>query len=113
MNKVEAFIRPEKLDDVKDALALAGVVGLSVIHVTERGVQREVRIGGRGTARQVEDMLSQIKLEIVVSNEDTQKVIDTIVNNARSGNIDDGKIFISPVAEAIRIRTGETGDKVL
>ena len=57
--------------------------------------------------------MSQIKLEIVVSNEDTQKVIDTIVNNARSGNIDDGKIFVSPVAEAIRIRTGETGDKVL
>ena len=113
MNKVEAFIRPEKLDNVKDALANEGILGLSVIQVTGRGVQRVVRTGGRGTQSYMASMLHQSKIEIVVSDADTQKTIDAIVANARTGNTDDGKIFITPVSGAIRIRTGETGDQVL
>ena len=113
MNKVEAFIRPEKLDNVKDALANEGILGLSVIQVTGRGVQRGVRTGGRGTQSYMSSMLHQSKIEIVVSDADTQKTIDAIVANARTGNTDDGKIFITPVSGAIRIRTGETGDQVL
>ena len=113
MNKVEAFIRPEKLDNVKDALANEGILGLSVIQVTGRGGQRGVRTGGRGTQSYMASMLHQSKIEIVVSDADTQKTIDAIVANARTGNTDDGKIFITPVSGAIRIRTGETGDQVL
>ncbi len=113
MNKVEAFIRPEKLDNVKDALANEGILGLTVIQVTGRGAQRGVRTGGRGTQSYMASMLHQSKIEIVVSDADTQKTIDAIVANARTGNIDDGKIFITPVSGAIRIRTGETGDQVL
>ena len=113
MNKIEAFIRPEKLDSVKDALANEGIIGLTVIQVTGRGVQKETRTGGRGTQSYVMNMLHQLKLEVVVSDEDTQKAIDAVVANARTGSSDDGKIFITPVSNAIRIRTGETGDQVL
>ena len=113
MNKIEAFIRPEKLDNVKDALANEGILSLSVIQVTGRGVQRGVRTGGRGTQSYMASMLQQLKVEVVVSDADTQKTIDAIVANARTGNTDDGKIFITPVSGAIRIRTGETGDQVL
>ena len=83
MNKVEAFIRPEKLDNVKDALVSQGILGLSVIQVTGRGVQRGVRTGGRGTQSYMASMLHQSKIEIVVSDADTQKTIDAIVANAR------------------------------
>ena len=72
MNKVEAFIRPEKLDNVKDALANEGILGLSVIQVTGRGVQRGVRTGGRGTQSYMASMLHQSKIEIVVSENVTQ-----------------------------------------
>jgi nitrogen regulatory protein P-II 1 len=113
MNKIEAFIRPERLDNVKDALANEGILGLTVIQVTGRGVQRGVRTGGRGTQSYMASMLHQLKVEVVVSDADTQKTIDAIVANARTGNTDDGKIFITPVSGAIRIRTGETGDQVL
>ncbi len=113
MNKIEAFIRPERLDNVKDALADEGIMGLSVIQITGRGAQRDVRTGGRGTQSYMANMLHQLKIEVVVSDADTQKTIDAVVANARTGNTDDGKIFITPVSGAIRIRTGETGDQVL
>ena len=113
MNKIEAFIRPEKLDNVKDALANEGIIGLSVIQVTGRGVQRDVRTVGRGTQSYIVNMLHQLKIEVVVSDADTQKTIDAIVDNARTGATDDGKIFIMPVSDAIRIRTGERGDQTL
>ena len=113
MNKIEAFIRPEKLDDVKDALANEGIMGLTVIQITGRGAQTGVRSSGRGTQRHVTNMLHQLKLEVVVSDADAQRAIDAIVANARTGNSEDGKIFITPVTGAIRIRNGETGDQVL
>ena len=114
MNKIEAVIRPEKLTNVKDALSEIGLVGLNVVHVTGRGAQKGVRTGGaRGVGTYVVDMLPKVKLELVVSDADTQKAIDTILEKARTGDIGDGKIFISPVANAIRVRTGEEGDTAL
>jgi nitrogen regulatory protein P-II 1 len=113
MNKIETIIRLEKLEAVKDALANAGIVGMTLTHVTGRGVQRGVRTGGRGTTTYVVDMLPKVKLELVVSDANTQKAIDTILAEARTGNIGDGKIFVMPVAEAIRVRTGEKGDEAL
>jgi nitrogen regulatory protein P-II 1 len=114
MNKVEAIIRPERLNAVKDALADAGLVGLNVTQVTGRGTQKGIEASGpRGVGTYVVDMLPKVKLELVVSDAQTQKAIDIICENARTGNIGDGKIFVSPVANAIRIRTNEQGDEAL
>ena len=114
MNKVEAIIRPEKLNDVKEALAELGMIGLNVINVTGRGAQRGVTAGGsRGVGRYEIDMLPKVKLELVVHDDNTQKTVDTIIEHARTGNIGDGKIFISQVSNAIRVRTGEQGDAAL
>ena len=114
MNKVEAIIRPEKLNEVKDALAKLGLIGLNVINVTGRGAQRGVTAGGsRGVGRYEIDMLPKVKLELVVHDDNTQKAVDTIVEHARTGNIGDGKIFVYPVSNAIRVRTGEQGDTAL
>ena len=114
MNKIEAFIRPQKLIGVKDALAEIGLVGLNVVHVTGRGAQKEKRaIGPRGTEHCLVDLLPRVKLELVVCDTDTQKAIDTIILKARTGEVGDGKIFVSPVSDAIRVRTGERGDQAL
>ncbi len=115
MNKVEAIIRPEKLNVVKDALSNAGLPAINVAQVTGRGAQRGIEISGpRGVGGSYTvDMLPKVKLETVVRDEDTQKAIDVIIENARTGNIGDGKIFITPVANAIRIRTGEEGEIAL
>ena len=114
MNKVEAIIRPEKLNDVKEALVAVGLIGLNVVNVTGRGAQRGVTAGGsRGVCRYEIDMLPKVKLELVVHDDATQQAVDTIVEHARTGNIGDGKIFIYPVSNAIKVRTGETGDDAL
>lgn len=114
MNKIEAIIRPEKLTAVKDALADAGLVGINVTQVTGRGNQRGIEMGGpRGVGSYVVDMLPKVKLELVVLDQNTQKAIDIIIASARTDNIGDGKIFVSPVTNAIRIRTGEAGDIAL
>ncbi|MEC9308930.1 MAG: P-II family nitrogen regulator [Chloroflexota bacterium] len=114
MNKIEAIIRPETLNAVKDALGDAGLVGINVVQVTGRGTQRGVEMGGpRGVGSYVVDMLPKVKLEMVVQDSDTQKAIDIVIHHARTGNIGDGKIFVSPVSNAIRIRTGEEGESAL
>jgi nitrogen regulatory protein P-II 1 len=113
MNKVEAIIRPEKVDTVKNALGDAGFAGLNVANVTGRGVQRGVVEGARGVGSYTVDMLPKVKLELVVSEADTQKAIDTIISAARTGNIGDGKIFVIPISSAIRVRTGESGEQAL
>ena len=111
MNKIEAIIRPERLNAVKDALADAGLVGINVVQVTGRGNQRGIEVGGpRGVGSYVVDMLPKVKLEMVVLDQDTQRAVDIVISTARTGNIGDGKIFIAPVGNAIRIRTGEEGD---
>jgi len=113
MLKVEAIIRPEKLNDVKNALAAAGFVGLNVVNVTGRGVQKGVVHIGRGGETYEVDMLPKVKLEVVVRDEDAERVVQLIAQAARTGNIGDGKIFLIPVADALRVRTGERGEAAL
>lgn len=116
MNKVEAIIRPERVEAVKEALASAGVMGLNVVNVTGRGVQKGIVHEGRGGISHTIDMLPKVKLEVVVKDADTNKVVEAIIAAARtgaSGVIGDGKIFVMPVAQAIRVRTGERGDAAL
>ena len=113
MNKVEAIVRPEKLEPVKEALADAGFVGLNIVSVTGRGVQRGIVHTGRGGEEYRVDMLPKSKIELVVKDADTEKVIQTIIQASRTGAIGDGKIFIIPVSDAIRVRTGERGDAAI
>ena len=106
MKKVEAIIKPFKLDEVKDALSEVGIQGMTVIEVKGFG-----RTGGkkevyRGSAYVV-DFVPKVKLEIVVPDDITNSVIDAIEKSAKTGRIGDGKIFVGPVDEAVRIRTGE------
>jgi len=112
VKKVEAIIKPFKLEDVKEALAGVGIQGLTVSEVKGFGRQKGHKELYRG-AEYVVEFLPKVKLEIVVSDDALEGVIAAIVKAASSGRIGDGKIFISPVEEAIRIRTGETGDIVL
>src|SRR5688572_33429640 len=109
MNKIEAIVRPERLDAVKEALAGAGFVGLNIVAVTGRGVQKGIVHAGRGGEEYRVDMLPKSKIELVVKDSDTEKVIATIIQSARTGGIGDGKIFVIPVSDAIRVRTGEIG----
>lgn len=110
MQKIEAIIRPEKLDDVKEALAGAGFTGLNVIHVTGRGVQRGIVHVGRGGETYTVDMLPKVKVEVVVKDADADRAVKLICDAAKTGNIGDGKIFLIPVSDAIRVRTGERGE---
>lgn len=110
MKKIEAIIRPEKLNDVKSALDDLGFHGMNFIQVTGRGAQRGVVHQGRGGEAVTVDMLPKLRLEIVVSDIAVERVIDAIIQSARTGNIGDGKIFVVPIDEAIRVRTGERGD---
>ncbi len=113
MLKLEAIIRPEKLDDVKNALADAGYAGLNIVHVTGRGTQRGIVHMGRGGETYTVDMLPKVKIEVVLKDSDAEKAVKLVRDAAHTGNIGDGKIFLSPVADAIRVRTGERGDAAL
>ena len=113
MNKVEAIVRPERLEAVKEALSDAGFVGLNIVGVTGRGVQKGIVHTGRGGEEYRVDMLPKSKIELVVKDADTDRAVNTIIEAARTGAIGDGKIFIMPVSEAIRVRTGERGDASL
>ncbi len=110
MKKVEAIIRPEKLLDVKQALEELGFHGMNITQVTGRGAQRGVVHQGRGGETVTVDMLPKIKIEVVVSDMAVERVVEAIIRSARTGNIGDGKIFVIPVEEAIRVRTGERGE---
>ncbi|MCE5972071.1 P-II family nitrogen regulator [Sinirhodobacter sp. WL0062] len=109
MKKVEAIIKPFKLDEVKEALQEAGIQGLSVIEVKGFGRQKGHTELYRG-AEYVVDFLPKVKIEMVLPDELVEAAIEAIVSAARTEKIGDGKIFVSPVEQAIRIRTGETGD---
>lgn len=113
MKKVEAIIRAEKLEEVKNALAQIGIVGLNAAPVTGRGRQRGISYTGRGGTAYTVDMLPKLKLETVVNDEEVERVVQAILQTARTGNIGDGKIFITPVEEVIRVRTGERGKDAL
>ncbi|MDO8136248.1 MAG: P-II family nitrogen regulator [Candidatus Brocadiales bacterium] len=112
MKKVEAVMRVDKLHPVKAALEDLGYPGMTVTEVRGHGTQKGITEIWRGRTFKV-DLLPKIKMEIVVSDEDVEKLVQTIVNVARTGNIGDGKIFVSSVEDAIRIRTGETGEKAI
>jgi nitrogen regulatory protein P-II 1 len=108
MKKVEAVIRHFKLEEVKDALTEVGVTGMTVTEVKGFGRQKGHKEQYRGAEYTV-DFLPKVKIEVVVDDAQKQTVIDTILRTARTGNIGDGKIFVSNLDEAVRIRTGETG----
>jgi nitrogen regulatory protein P-II 1 len=108
MKKIEAVIKPFKLDDVKDALHDAGVSGITVTEVKGFGRQKGHTELYRG-AEYVIDFLPKVKVEVVVEDSLADNVVDAIMNAARTGRIGDGKIFVSDVEQAIRIRTGDRG----
>jgi nitrogen regulatory protein P-II 1 len=109
MKKIEAIIQPFKVEPVKEALHAISVEGMTVTEVKGFGRQKGIREVYRGMEYQV-DFLPKVKIEIVAADEKVQAIVDTIVDRARTGRIGDGKIFVYPVAEVVRIRTGETGD---
>lgn len=112
MKRITAVIKPFKLDEVREALAEVGVNGLTVTEVKGFGRQKGHTELYRG-AEYVVDFLPKIRVEMVVDDEAVERVIEAIVRAARTGKIGDGKIFVAPVEQAIRIRTGESGDAAL
>ena len=112
MKKIEAIIKPFKLDEVKEALQEAGIQGLSVTEVKGFGRQKGHTELYRG-AEYVVDFLPKVKIELVVADDMVEPAIAAIIQAARTDKIGDGKIFVSPVEQAIRIRTGETGDDAI
>ena len=112
MKKIEAIIKPFKLDDVKEAVLKLGVSGMTITEVKGFGRQKGHKEIYRG-AEYVVDFLPKVKIEVAVSTEMVPRVVETIKENARSGEIGDGKIFILPLEKAIRIRTGEEDEDVL
>ena len=112
MKKIEAVIKPFKLEEVKDALAEIGVEGMTVSEVKGFGRQKGHTEIYRGSEYTV-DLLTKIKLEIVVDDDELDKILDAIVNSAQTGKIGDGKLFVIPVEQSVRIRTGEQGKEAL
>lgn len=109
MKKVEAIIKPFKLDEVKDALNTIGIQGMTVTEVKGFGRQKGHTELYRG-AEYVIDFIPKIKIEIIITDSLVQKVVETIEGSAKTGKIGDGKIFIYPIEDVIRIRTGEHGE---
>ena len=112
MKKIEAIIRPDRLDDVKRALYVAGYHGVTAVEVSGHGRQRGIRQTWRGGSFEV-DLLPKILLMVVVPDGKAKRVVSAIAGAAKSGKIGDGKIFISAVQDAVRVRTGERGQKAL
>ena len=112
MKRIEAVIKPFKLEDVKDALADIGITGMTVSEVKGYGRQKGHSELYRG-AEYVVDFLPKIKMEMIVDDEQVDQVIDTVVEAARTGKIGDGKIFVSDIEKIIRIRTGETDSEAI
>jgi len=109
MKKIEAIIKPFKLEEVKDALGQIGIEGMTVIEVKGFGRQKGHTEIYRGSEYTV-DFLPKVKLEIVLSDEKIESAVEAIVKAARTGKIGDGKVFVSPIEEAVRIRTDEKGE---
>jgi nitrogen regulatory protein P-II 1 len=112
MKKIEAIIKPFKLDDVKEALNGIGIKGMTISEVKGYGRQKGHKEIYRG-AEYIVDFIPKVKLEIIVDSAQADKVIDTIIQAAKTGKIGDGKIFVLPVEEVIRVRTGEKGEEAI
>ena len=112
MKKIEAIIKPFRLDEVKDALNKLGVSGMTISEVKGFGRQRGHKEVYRGTEYQV-DFLPKIKIDLVVPEDMNDMVISTIIEHANGNQVGDGKIFVLPVEKAVRIRTGESGENAL
>lgn len=112
MKKIEAIIRPHKLDEVREALIEAGIKGMTMFEARGIGRQKGQTEIYRGSEYQI-DFVPKIKLELVVTDEILEKAISIILNSAKTGQVGDGKIFISTIDEAIRVRTEETGESAL
>jgi nitrogen regulatory protein P-II 1 len=112
MKKIEAIIRVEKFEDVKEALKELGYPGMTKIDVEGHGKQKGLKQQFRGTTYEVE-FPAKIKLEIVVPDKDVDGIVDAIISKARTGEAGDGKIFISSMEDAIRVRTGDKGEAAL
>jgi len=112
MKKIEAIIKPFKLDDVKEALTELGVIGMTVTEVRGFGRQKGHTELYRGSEYTI-DFLPKVKIELVVPDQIVEKVVAAIVAAARTGSIGDGKVFVIPMGEAIRIRTGEKGESAI
>ena len=112
MKKIEAIIKPFKLEEVKDALAEMGVEGMTVTEVKGFGRQKGHTEIYRGSEYTV-DFLPKVKFEIVISDDRVQKAVDAIVQSAKTGKIGDGKVFVMPIEDAVRIRTEERGESAI
>jgi nitrogen regulatory protein P-II 1 len=112
MKKIEAIIRPFRLDDVREALAEIGVKGMTLTEVKGYGRQKGHTELYRGSEYQI-DFLPKIKIEVVVPDKLADKVVDTMIKAAKTGQVGDGKIFIYDVEDAVRVRTGESGESAL
>ena len=112
MKKIEAIIKPFKLEEVKENLGLIGIQGMTVVEVKGFGRQKGHTELYRG-AEYIVDFLPKVKIEIVVSDQDLDKAVETIQNAAKTGRIGDGKIFVTDLEQVVRIRTGEAGEKAL
>lgn len=112
MKKIEAIIKPFKLDEVKDALTEQGIQGMTISEVKGFGRQKGHTELYRG-AEYIVDFLPKIKIEIIVKDEDVSKVLEIVQKAAHTGRIGDGKVFVLPVEAVVRIRTGETGENAI
>ena len=112
MKKIESIIKPFKLDDVREALTELGITGMTVSEVKGFGRQRGHTEVYRGAEYAV-DFLPKVKIEVVLPDDQIERTVEAIIEAARSGKIGDGKIFVLPVEEVIRIRTGETGETAI
>ena len=112
MKKIEAIIRPFRIDDVREALAEMGVKGMTLTEVKGYGRQKGHTELYRGSEYQI-DFLPKIKLEVIVPDKMLDDVIEAIVKTAKTGQVGDGKIFVYPVEDAVRVRTGESGEAAL
>ena len=112
MKLVTAIVKPFRLDDVRNALSEVGIQGMTVSEVKGFGRQRGHTELYRG-AEYVVDFLPKAKIEVAVSDERVDEVVEAIVNSAKTGKVGDGKIFVTPIEQVLRIRTGETGDSAL
>lgn len=112
MKSIVAIIRQEKLNEVKAALLEVGCEGMNVIEVKGRGSQRGIRESYRGSSYCI-DLIPKTRIETIVKDDDVDKIVDAIKKGAYTGNIGDGKIFVYPIDNVIRIRTGDEGDNAV